>query len=171
MGQELPAALPGIIDVLIDDKAEMHYQVIMALSGHAASVQPVLAQMLKNTSNDVRRRLAIVVARMAHSGQNGVPLLTGALKDRDDQVRSKARPELCRLGALAKMPLPALLEMLKDPNADIRCDAVKALGDCGEQLKPVAVVPESFAMPRGMPGRLWVNAPSRVHHAAANPKC
>jgi HEAT repeat protein len=101
---------------------------------------PALAEMLKDPSGDVRRRVAGVLGSLGPQARSAAPAMIAALEGQDIPTRASILAALGRLGASDGATVPTLLEALDDPSDEIRATAVNALGESIDSHRD-AVVP------------------------------
>ena len=129
--EEMPSALPVIIDALKDSDATIRRTAaafIANLISSPSEAAPALIGLLKDTDVEVRRTAAQALRGMSTEAKTVVPALIEALKDKDTDVREAAAEALWCLGPVAKLAIPALVKLLKDENDAVRTEAVHALG-------------------------------------------
>lgn len=86
-----------------------------ALGRIGRAAVPSLIQTLGHRDADVRRQVALVLARIGPDAADAVPELTALLDDPEEDVRKAAARALGQIGPAAAEAVPALMRQLVQP--------------------------------------------------------
>lgn len=86
-----------------------------ALGRIGRAAVPSLIQALRHRDPEVRRKAALVLARIGPQAEEAVPELTASLDDQNEEVRTAATRALGQIGPAAAEAVPALMRRLVEP--------------------------------------------------------
>ncbi|QDU77947.1 HEAT repeat protein [Bremerella volcania] len=98
-----PAAVPGLIEALKNDKAAFWACLILReLGPQAADAAPALAGLVENGQGEIRREALLALASMPKAAESYLPLITKSLADEQLEIAA-----IYTLGCIGKLPQEA----------------------------------------------------------------
>ncbi len=122
-------AMPAIREALLGADKETLSAALDALASLGESSVPNLARVLQDKT--LRRKAAMILARMGPKAKMAVPALLASLGDEDPKTRREILFALGSIGPAASGAVPALMQSLDDEDMNVRYSAAFALGRIG----------------------------------------
>jgi HEAT repeat protein len=126
LGQRAITAGLALVRAARDDPDESVRRIAVLGLGGAGAVL-TLVEMLRNPSDDVRRRAAAALGQLGPRAATASPAMIAALKGQSTPTRAAILSALGRVGAANEATLPTLLSALNDPSEEIREAAASTL--------------------------------------------
>jgi len=148
MGAEAKAAIPHLIDMLVDEKSSLPAAtcIYSAHPEHAASTAlvnigehsiPALAQALKANSSKVRLRAAEALMYFGPRAESAKDDLIRLLQDRDEDVRCTVAAALSWIAPHDQLLVTELLRLTHAKEPKVRAAGVTTLGVLGLKQKAI----------------------------------
>ncbi len=121
-----PAAIPGLIEALSNDKAAYWACVLLRDLGPAAKeAVPALIERLKDERPDIRREAVLALASMDAAAESAIEPIAAQLKD--EQVATAATYALARIGKIPRAAETIIRRNVSSPNALLSATSLWAL--------------------------------------------
>lgn len=121
------AALPPLLNLTRDEKADTRWWAIRALAASPHTRTEDLLSLLSDPAPEVRAAAALAVC--AHPHECAVKALVETLADADSLVAGLAGNALVKIGGPS---VPDLLEVMKEAPAGVRILALRSLSEIGD---------------------------------------
>ena len=131
-------AVPALRELLGGTNKDARFYAIWALGWvgpDAADAAPDLIKAMADKDDNIRRKAAYSLGRIAASPKKTIDVLLAAFKDPHEDVRQAASDALAKFG---KDAVPGLLEALKDTDVKVRLQAARAVHEMGTDAKDAA---------------------------------
>lgn len=120
---------PVIAKAMQDASPEVLNDLLDAVASLGEKAVPRLTAALEH--EEVRAKVATIIARIGAPAKAAAPALAAALADDDPSTRSEILFAISAIGPDAKEAVPAVTKLLNDPDMDVRYAACYALGRIG----------------------------------------